>query len=284
MTKHYYLNGQMLPATDASLLLGDIGLLRGFGIFDFLAVHGGRPLFLDDHLQRFERSAQGMKMELPHSVAEIKTIIQQLMLANGTFDAGIRLVLTGGYSENSFLPTTPNFFIMDQTFKKPDPQQYQDGVHLLLHRYIRAIPEVKTTNYTVPILMAPRLKEKGAFEVLYHDGEQISECAVSNFFVVMPGNRIVTPKQNILRGITRQHVLEVAKFTNFTSEEGELSLADLAVAQEAFVSSTTKGILPVIQIDDQKIGDGKVGPVSQELMAYWEDYVEQYLNEVGFEV
>ncbi len=276
--KQYYVNGEFLPAEEAKLGIEDIGLLRGFGIFDFFSVRGGKPLFLDFHLQRFIHSAEGMGLSLPLDSEALKKTIHQLLLLNNTFDAGIRLVLTGGYSPNSYLPSQPNFFILEQNFSYPDPELYSKGVSLLFHQYTREIPAIKTTNYVVSILQAKRLQEAGAYDLLYHDGQEISESSRSNFFVVLPGQRILTSSRNILMGITRQQVLEVAKFTNYTVEEGRLSLSDLAQAEEAFLTSTIKGILPVIQVEGQWIGNGKVGAITQELMAYWDDYVEQYLD------
>jgi len=276
--KHYFFNGQFVPAAEAQLGVEDIGILRGFGIFDFFSVRGGKPLFLDFHLQRFIRSAESMGLQVPLDFEALKNTIHQLFKLNNTFDAGIRLVLTGGYSPNSYLPVEPNFFILEQNFTYPDPASYQSGVSLLLHQYTREIPGVKTTNYVVPILQAKKLREAGAYDLLYHDGQEVSESSRSNFFAVLPGKRIITPHHNILKGITRQHVLEVAKFTSYTVEEKSLSLTDLAQAEEAFLTSTTKGILPVIQIDEHLVGNGKVGSLSQELMAYWEDYVEQHLK------
>ncbi len=276
--KQYFVNGQFLPAAKAKLGVEDIGLLRGFGIFDFFSVRGGKPLFMDFHLQRFIHSAEGMGLAMPLDFEALKKTIHQLLLLNNTFDAGIRLVLTGGYSPNSYLPTQPNFFILEQNFSYPDQERYRKGVSLLFHQYTREIPEVKTTNYVVPILQAKKLQEAGAFDLLYHDGQEVSESSRSNFFAVLPNQRILTPNRNILKGITRQHVLEVAQFTNYTVAEGPLSLSDLAQAEEAFLTSTIKGILPVVQIDGQWIGNGKIGAVTQELMAYWEDYVDQYLE------
>ena len=249
-----------------------------FGIFDFFSVRGGRPLFLDYHLQRFANSAAGMGMELPMSLEALKKAVETLLKANNTFDAGIRLLLTGGYSSNSFTPTTPNFLILEQAFEYPNPELYANGIGLLTHQYTREIPGVKTTNYVVPILQSQRLREAGAADLLYHNGEQISESARSNFFAVLPGKRIITPAKDVLGGITRQHVLEVAKYTAYHAQEGDLTLADLSNAEEAFLTSTVKGILPVVKIDQKPVGNGKVGPLTQELMAYWEDYVEQYLE------
>lgn len=280
MTKHYYLNGALVPAAAAHIGVQDIGLLRGFGIFDYFSIRGGKPLFLDFHLDRFYQSAQGMGMKIPLDKAVLVDTIFQLIKTNQTFDAAFRLVLTGGYSPNSFSPTTPNFIIMEQAFPYPDPSQYEQGVHLLLHQYTREIPEIKTTNYIVPILQAKRLQETGAYDLLYHDGVEVSESSRSNFFAILPDKTIITPVKNILKGITRHHVLEVSKYTNYILKEAPLTLDVLNTAEEAFLTSTTKGILPVIKIDNQKVGSGRVGPVTQELMAYWEDYVDQYLEEI----
>lgn len=279
MTKYSFLNGTFVAAETASIGLKDLGLLRGFGVFDFFLVKGGKPLFLDAHMQSFFRSAKGLRMSVPHTPEELRAIILEFLRKNNTFDAGIRLVLTGGTSPDGFSVVTPSFFILEEAYPYHAPELYDQGIRLLLHQHVRQTSSVKSTNYIVPILQNAKLREAGAQDLLYHDGQEISESSRANFFAVLPNRRIVTPIKNIFRGVTRQQVLEVARYTNYRIVEDSLTLSDLATASEAFLTSTTNGILPVIQIDGQPIGNGQVGAVSQELMAYWDDYVEQHLDQ-----
>ena len=141
---------------------------------------------------------------------------------------------------------------------------YENGVKLIEVEYIRDFPHIKSTNYLMSTMLAGKMKEKGAVDVLYHYQDQISEASRCNFFLVFD-NEIKTSEAQILNGITRQRVLELPGLPlpiNLTSPR----MSELGKANEAFITSTTKGVLPVIQVGDQVIGDGKVGPVTKQLM------------------
>ena len=128
--------------------------------------------------------------------------------------------------------------------------------------------------------MLPKLKAAGAIEVLYHDGTYLRETVRANLFLWMPNDTLVTPASKILFGITRKKVLEIARgFLNV--EEREVRFEEIKQAKEVFLTSSTRGVMPIIQIDDQVIGDGKPGPISEELAKRFLNYQKAYLKEVS---
>ncbi|MEM6964031.1 MAG: aminotransferase class IV [Bacteroidota bacterium] len=280
MSKYFCVNGKIVLAKNAKLQVTDLGLLRGYSIFDFLKVEKGIPLFIEAHLQRFQNSAQEMRLQLNYSVEELKQLVMKLIVKNDFKKGGMKIILTGGYSEDGYLPSNEtNMFILLNTFKVPPKRAYQNGVKLLLYKHFRNISTVKTTNYIFPIRLADEIKAANAYDVLYHWRGKISESATSNFFIVK-NDTIITSTSHILNGITRQRTLEVAR-QHYKVVEKNISLKDLKEAKEAFLTSTTKGALPVVQVDDMKIEDGKVGGITQHIHQLLNNQAKQYVKNFG---
>lgn len=276
MIRFYAINGELAETGAASVGLNDLGLLRGYGVFDFFLVRRGIPLFFDDYLARFTRSVSLLELELPVATAELKQQILHLIEVNGLPDAAIRLLLTGGYAEDSYTPSRPNLIIMEHNMPQTPPGQRADGIKLMLYRHLRELPEIKSTNYLTGIRIRNELRRAGAPEVLYHDGNIVSESARSNFFILTREGVLVTPRDKVLHGITRKQVLQIAQRAGIPVEERDIALTELSGAPEAFLTSTVKGVLPVVQIDDIRIGDGKPGQVSRQLMEAFREHVEEF--------
>ena len=264
MFKYQFMNGKLVASADAKVQTNDLAILRGYGIFDYFAFEDRIPYFVDDYLTRFFNSAAKLHLDLSYSKAAVKQMIMQLIEANGVADGGMKLVLTGGYSENGYEPTTPNFLII-QYPKAAYPEQYfTDGVKFISHRFQRELPEVKTINYLTGIQLLPKIKAAGAVEVLYYDGVYLRETVRANVMLWMPNDTLVTPADQILYGITRKKVLKVAR--QFVQvEERDVRFEEIKMAKEMFLTSSTRGVMPVIQVDDHTIGTGKPGPMYKEL-------------------
>ncbi len=273
------INGVVLPASEAKIHITDLAFLRGYGIFDFLRVESGVPMFMERYLARFKHSAALLGLEIPLSEPVLIAHLYELIAANGHPKSGLKLVLTGGYSLDGYQPTSPNLVVMDVPYPMPKPQQYSEGVSLITHSYVREIPEAKTLNYIVPIRALPQIKAANAFDVLYVDGNGwITESSRSNFFLVTSDGTVVTPNERILAGVTRSVVLELAE-ASFKVETRPVHRDELATAQEAFITSTTKGVLGVVQVDGQIIGDGKVGDVCKMLHHAFLAFSNAYLED-----
>jgi len=262
-----YLNGSILPAADASLSLMDIGLLRGYAVFDLLRTVGGRPFMLAEHLQRLRASAAHLGLTVPADDAAIATAIDELLARNGHTEATVRLLLTGGVSPDGmgFDPATPTFAIITADLHEPPPSVYETGGTLITCEHTRELPEAKTTNYLTKLAHAAEADAAGALDLLYHAGGYVSEAASASVYFVRDG-RILTPAEGVLWGTVGTFALGLAR-ADYEIVEAPITLADALSADEAFLTSTTRGVVPITRIDDVAIGDGTPGPVTRDLMA-----------------
>lgn len=260
-----YLHNEIVPLEEAFLHVRDLSIQRGYGVFDFLRVHAGHPLFLNDHIQRFYRSAEIMHLDVPHSPGELTSMIGHLVEKNNMAESGIKMILTGGYSEDGYRPGKPNLVITQHLFSPPTSEQIKNGVKIITHEYGRDLPAAKTINYSMGIWLIKKIKESRASDVLYHQQNNVSEFPRCNFFIVNTNNTLVTPSTGVLHGVTRKNVLNVAA-KRYATEEGFVTIEDIHKAKEAFLTSTTKRIVPIVQINDTTINDGKPGDVTLSLL------------------
>ncbi|CAN5875918.1 branched-chain-amino-acid transaminase [soil metagenome] len=260
-----FVRQEVVPLEKAFLHVSDLAIQRGYGIFDFLKIQDGQPLFLESYLDRFHSSAELMQLSVPLGREELVGAVADLIHRNDLPLSGMKLILTGGYSENGYNLASPNLLLIQQPLSLPTQAQTEQGIRVITQEYVREIPAAKTINYTMGIRLLQQIRERMAEDVLYHLGGEVSEFPRSNVFMVTEDGRVVTPKDNILRGITRKHVLELAG-NRYQAEEGTVTLPDLLQAREVFLTSTTKRILPIVQVDDRVIGKGKPGPVAQALL------------------
>jgi D-alanine transaminase/branched-chain amino acid aminotransferase len=260
-----FVNEHFIEESEASIGISDLALQRGYGIFDFFRMKNDIPLFLDDYIDRFYRSASLLRLSPLQSREELRHIIDELIRRNDVGESGIRMILTGGYSPDSFEPTSPNLIIIQQPLQMPDENKFEKGLKLVLHEYMRDAPDAKSINYLVGILARKKVVDRKADDVLYHKDGLVLELPRSNVFIVTKDETIVTPATNVLHGITRKYVLEIGA-GNFKVEERDLQLEELRNAAEVFITSTTKRLIPIVAIDGIEIGNGKAGPVTRSLL------------------
>lgn len=276
MIKYYSINGQLVPKEQAVLGVGDLSIQRGYGLFDYFLVKKGHPLFLDDYLDRAFNSAQWLHLEMPVSKQALKEQIMALIRANGEQEAGIKLILTGGYAEDGYSPSKPNLVILEMPPPVYPASKFESGVKLMLYDHHRTFPSAKSINYIVGIYLLPQQKAVGAEDVLFYHKGLIYETTRANFFIVTADGTIVTANDGILPGVTRRVVLEVAN-RRFNVEMRHPSLEELKTAKEAFITSSTRLVMPVVQVDETVIGNGSPGAITRELMTLVSNEVDHYL-------
>jgi D-alanine transaminase/branched-chain amino acid aminotransferase len=274
---YFSINGEIVESQEAKIHVSDLGLRRSYAAFDYFRIVRGKPLFIEDHLDRFENSARLLDLEIPMSRAELKAHLLELIKRNRVDNAGLQLFLTGGYSPDGFTPVEPNFLVLVNPVAQPKTEVYTTGAKLITHRYQRELPEAKTNNYMVAVSMSRTMKEKGAIDVLYHNGHLLRETTRSNIFLVTQSGVLATPADGMLEGVTRKHILQVAR-GRWPVEERDVPVSELSEVAEVFITSTTKGAIPVVQVDDLTVSDGKPGPVTQRVMDLFTEHVEAYLQ------
>ncbi|MES2375699.1 MAG: aminotransferase class IV [Bacteroidota bacterium] len=265
VSKYVIVNNDFLPATEASLKITDLGLQRGYGIFDFFKILDGEVKFLEDHLDRFYNSAAQMHLPVGKTRDELKAMLFELMKKNDLPESGIKITLTGGYSPDGYSIAKPNIIITQQALSL-NKGDVAPGIKLITNSHQRQLAHVKTLDYLMAIWLQPLIKEKGADDVLYYSHGIVRECPRANFFIVTPNNEVITTATNILKGVVRKQLLGIQD-SGFTIAERDITLEDLRQCKEAFITSSTKNILPVIEIDGKAIGKGIAGDVTIQLAA-----------------
>ena len=269
-----YFNGAIIPVEQASVKINDLGLLRGYSLFDYFRTYNGVPFQWDWYWARFSHSAKVLQLHIPLTQAQTAHILTKLYNLANEPDIAYRFVLTGGYSFDSVSIVEPNLLIIVENLPKDNSERRVRGIKVLLFEFVRDLPELKSTNYLHMIRLAAKIKSRDAADLLYHKGGEVSELTCSNFFI-FKGNTLITPYQNILHGITRRVVLELAE-REFKVEVRPLLVEELDEADEAFTTSTTKWVMPIVQIGGQIIGDGKPGNRTLKLLEEFESLVRSY--------
>lgn len=275
--KYAHINGTIVEHAQATLHISDLGLRRGYGVFEFFRILRGVPVFLEDHLERFENSARLLELEVPYSRDTLEGFILELIRMNHLEQGGIQMLLTGGYSEDAFTPSRPNLVIAPIAVNPPPPHLYEQGGKVILHRNLRELPEAKTTDYLVAVRLAKRVRAEGATEVVYHDGQWVSEGGRSSLSIIKDG-ALITALGGVLPGITRKHLLHVAR-PLLPIEERAIALEELFTADEVLLTGATRQVMPITRIEDRPVGSGLVGPYARALMAAFQKRLEAYLNQ-----
>ena len=269
---HCFLNGKIVSIDEAKVSVLDIGLMRGYGVYDGLAAINGKPFRFADHWQRFTNSAHALSLNIPITEEGCEKKVIELLEKSGLSNtrANVRMILTGGQTisgiEYDF--ENPTFFITVEKWQPLGQELYSQGAKLVTYRYKREMPEHKTINYITGVMLQSWKKEEGAIEVLYtYDGE-VLECATSNICIVKDG-KLVTPAENVLGGITLKAAFELASEMGLETERRIIHESELREADEVFITSSFKDIVPVVKIDDFEVGKGegkgKVGYVAEKL-------------------
>lgn len=269
-TRYISINQEILPEAEAKISVSDLALQRGYGIFDFLKIVNHKPVFLERYFDRFFNSAKEMYLNPGLTRDELRQAVFNLMDKNQMPNAGIKFILTGGFSPDGYQIARPNLVIVQSPFEIQD-STFEKGITLMTHNYQRQLAHVKTIDYLQAIRMQGQLQEQGIDDLLYHNDGHVRECPRANFFIVTD-KEIITPANKILKGITRSKVLEM-ELEGYKISTRDFDLSDLTHIKEAFITSSTKNVLPVLAIDKKPVGNGQVGPVARALQAQMQEFI-----------
>jgi branched-chain amino acid aminotransferase len=248
-----YYNGHISSFSQTGMSLNDLLVQRGYGIFDYLRVVDNQPLFVEDHLDRLYQSASIMHMDVPQSKEAILKIVLELVAKNDMPYSGLKLIVSGGDSSDGYALEQPRLTIIQQPLPVPSNSFSVNPFVLMSHPFQRQLPQVKTTDYLMAIYLQPKLKAFGGHDILYTNDGMVRECPRSNFFMISEQGHIVTPKDDILKGITRKNILAAAIENGIQVEERPITLDELKTAKGAFIASSTKRIIPISKIDESVI-------------------------------
>ncbi|WP_164110736.1 MULTISPECIES: aminotransferase class IV [Sphingobacterium] len=266
-------NGVLIPEKEAKLATNDLAIARGYGIFDYFKTVNNTAIFLEDNLDRFYRSAELMDLPVKYSRDELKNFIEVLMQVNNIPQSGIKILLTGGYSSDGYSIAEPNLIISQHSITRNIGQEEQ-GIRLFPFDYHRPFSQVKSIDYVMGIQALKVAKSHGADDVVYVQNGLISECPRANFFLVSSEGNLLTAADDVLQGVTRKKIIEVAREVTEV-EVRDISIVDLQWAREAFISSTTKNITPITSVLGYKDFESGAGPITKQLQRRLEILVYQ---------
>jgi len=262
-----HLNDELVARDAAAISPFDRGFLYGDGVYEMIACHAGRLFRLDDHLARLERSLAEVRMQNPHDRAAWRALLGELIRANGNGDMNVYVQVTRGMKperDHRFpADTRPTVFAMCQPAGSVTAQMLEDGLAVITQEDIRwARCDVKSTSLIANVLLRQMAEDAGAHEtLLVRDGVAL-EFSASTIFVVKDGRVFTTPNGNsILPGVTGIVVREAAAAAGIPVEEKRLPVALVKAADEIWLASTTRDVMPVTRLDGEPAGGGRAGPV-----------------------
>jgi len=275
------LNGKFVPTSQAMVNVYDHGLLYGDGCFEGIRAYNKKVFKLDEHVARMYRSAEKIGLTPPISAKEFRELILETCRRNKVSDAYIRPVFTRGVGELGISAKTcksPSVIIIvkpvDPAVKKPE----EKALRLITSKYVRTPPQslnpnVKSLNYLNNILAKMEAEQKGVEEALLLDKDgYVSEASAMNVFIIKNGALVTPTTETVLEGITRGTLIELAKQRKYNVSEAKFRLDDVYSADEMFLTGTLAELVPVIELDGKKIGDGKPGKITTELMRAFSEY------------
>jgi len=270
-----YLNGIYISINKATISPLDSGFMRGYCVTDFLRTYSRKVFMFDEHFKRFAEGAKILGLKLNVSKKEMLGIINNVLKKNSKDVKGefkIKMLLSGGIGAHDLaISDKTTLFVYAGPIATHTLDMYEKGVKLVMYKYHRYLPEAKTSHYIEAIRQQGNIKKGKAAEVLYTGNTHVYECSTSNFFIFKNG-KLINNDEGVLQGITKLVMLKAAK-GKFPIENRLITIKELKNADEAFITSTTREVMPVVQIDNIKIGNGKVGPNTRQLMIEFKRYI-----------
>ena len=268
----FYVDGEFVPADEAKIPIDDLAVLRGIGVFDFMRTYYGKPIFLRQHIARLQQSARQIGLDLIWTEEELIDIVQHALRRNGHREASIRIVVTGGSSPDFITPQGNPRLLVLVTAVTPVPKWWHTrGIKVITLESERTLPGAKSIDYIPATMALKAARDRDALEAVYvNRNGMVLEGTTSNLFM-FNSNTLITPGQNILSGITRQTVLDLARKI-FTVDIQDIPKTKLLGADEVFITGSNRMVVPVVQVDDIVIGDGKPGRCTRRIMESFADY------------
>ncbi len=273
-----YVNGEYLPESAATVSVFDRGFLMADGVYEVTSVLDGKLLDFEGHLKRLRRSLAEIDMPSPAGDEEIEAIHHELIARNGIQEGGVYLQVTRGPADRDFIfPENPQPTLVLFTQAKPliDSKAAQSGIRVIAVPDIRwARRDIKTVQLLASSMAKMAARAAGKDDVWMVEDGHVTEGSSNNAYIVTHDGRIITRdlSTNILHGITREAVLRFCREAQMQVEERPFTLEEAKAAAEAFITSASTFVMPVVEIDGAPIGDGTPGPVARRLR---EIYIEE---------
>lgn len=268
----HFCNGKFVTEKDLMVSARDVGFSRGFAVFDFLITYPHhRPFKLSEHIDRLFNSANFINLNIPWTKKQVgKWVMETLDKNKSSSEKSIKIIVSGGNSDTMLPGKSPTIIIIIDPKHEYPRENYEKGTGIITVKFQRYIPQAKTNNYIEGMKQTQKAKKIGAEEPLYYDDKQVFEGSNSNIFAVIE-NKLLTPKSNILSGITREVLLKILKL-DIPVEVCDFPMEKLLKAKEVFYTGSGKEVTPVTKVDGKIIGNGTVGKITKEVMKQFREY------------
>lgn len=272
-------NGKFVRQQDAKISVFDRGLLYGDGVFDTIPTAHGKIFWLEEHIKRLLRGCNKLKINMPWPQEKLINLVNLTYLKNHhTPFEKIKIIITRGISTKhanieNIESCKANLIIYCIENVLPTQKQYQQGVKLITIQASRSFPEIKSLSYIVSVIGQLKAKEKGYYDALFTDQQGHVLEGTSFNIAAVKNNQVIISHHGALPGVTSQKVIKLAKKLGHTIQKTPITLGEIPHMDEIFVTGSTKRILPVIQINHQKIAAGKPGPLTKKLL---QEFRKQY--------
>lgn len=279
------LNGKIIDRSEAVVDIEDRGYQFGDGVYEVIRVYNGKMFTVKEHLERFVKSANSIGISFPFSTEQLTELLEKLIEKNSLKLGIIYMQITRGVApRNHAFPTEaviPAFVAYTKEAGRP-VQGLKSGVSTILTEDIRWLRcDIKSLNLLGNILAKQKAAENGCFEAIQHRGEDVTEGSSSNILIVKDGAVITHQSDNlILKGITKDVVLDVCLQNNIPVEERTFTINELAQADEVFLTSTTSEVMPITTIDGKNVKEGQPGPVTRKLQELFVQEIEKQCGEL----
>ena len=272
-----YLNGEFLTADQAKVSVFDRGFLLGDGVYEVIPVYAGNSFELEGHLTRLQASLDGVRMQNPHSDSEWQILIEKLIELNGGGDQSLYLQVTRGVAPRDHIfpeGVTPTAFAMSNPLQAvPEKYKTKGAAAITLDDIRWQNCNIKAITLLPNSLLKQQAHEVGALEALLIRDGYLTEGAASNAYVVIDGTIYTAPKdEKVLPGITRDVVIDIAKSNNIPLQEQAVTEQQLRAADEIWISSSTKEVVPITLLDNKAVANGVPGPIWQKMDALYQQY------------
>jgi branched-chain amino acid aminotransferase len=289
-------NGRIFDQQHAVISVFDHGFLYGEGVYETWRTYNGQPFLFDRHMRRLRNSSGMITLAVPLSDEQLDARCRETTRAAGLGegpggDAYVRMLLTRGIGELSYDPAgcpDPSIVVIVKPHVPPPAEVYERGVKVALVAIVRnhpgtVSPLIKSNNLLNNALAMQEAFRRGAFEgVMRNYRGELAECTQSNLFIVKDGAALTPPLDaGLLPGITREFVFEIGADAGIPVREAVLHDADLLGADEAFLTSSTRELVPIVQVDDRRIATGRPGPVTLALLARFRVRAEELTKTVA---
>jgi len=255
-------NGKYCPLKELMIPIDNLAIGRSYAAYEFFKIIKGNAFYLNRHLDRFFNSINKLKLHINYTKKEIEYIVNQLIVKNSCSDFQMEVYAIPMNLKND--PFNSNLFILPCIRPAFDIEIYESGANLLMKEYLRFLPEAKSTNYIASVFWEAEIKEMNAVDVLYYHDDVVLECSRGNIFVVKNG-KVFTPDEEILRGVTRSIVIDLMSNSGIHYSLQPITKVELLAADEVFISSTNKLIMPIVKINNFEIGKGIPGPITERI-------------------